>query len=343
MRRRTRLLLVAAAILFVSRSIPAAAENGGILTFTTENDRYAIPPTDRHYTNGLRLSWLSPPTRGIPEAVTRFTDWPSLLFLGREWVPKSRRWAVIAGHSIFTPKDTEATGLVANDRPYAGWFYFGASLNTVREDATTGEATQDTVELDLGIVGPYAGGEEVQNTWHDIIGVERARGWDNQIHTEPGAMVTFERKWRTGSVDLPFGLEVDAIPSVTFTGGNVLTAAAAGATVRIGDSLATDFGPPRIRPSLPGYESFERTGGFGWYLFAGAEGRAVAHNIFLDGNTFRSSHSVDRNVLVGDFQLGLTVFIGRARISLTHVIRTEEFAGQPQPDRFGSISVSWQF
>lgn len=30
------------------------------------------------------------------------------------------------------------------------------------------------------------------------------------------------------------------------------------------------------------------------YVFAGAEGRGVASNIFLDGNTFEDSHTVDR-------------------------------------------------
>ncbi|MBW2561068.1 MAG: DUF2219 family protein, partial [Deltaproteobacteria bacterium] len=33
---------------------------------------------------------------------------------------------------------------------------------------------------------------------------------------------------------------------------------------------------------------------FGFHLFLAANGTAVAHNILLDGNTFRDSHSVDK-------------------------------------------------
>ena len=58
-----------------------------------------------------------------------------------------------------------------------------------------------------------------------------------------------------------------------------------GATLRIGNDLPNDYGAPRIRPSLPGSNFFLPRDNFGWYLFAGAGGRAVAYNIFLDGNT----------------------------------------------------------
>ena len=69
----------------------------------------------------------------------------------------------------------------------------------------------------------------------------------------------------------------------------------------------------------------------------------VARNIFLDGNTFSDSHSVDKKLLVGSATAGLAVAWKGARIALTHVWRTKEFDGQDQPDRFGSLSVSVRF
>ena len=56
---------------------------------------------------------------------------------------------------------------------------------------------------------------------------------------------------------------------------------------------------------MPGGGYFRRKKGFNWYLFAGLEGRAVFRNIFLDGNTFTDSHSVDSKHFVGDIQAGL--------------------------------------
>jgi hypothetical protein len=106
----------------------------------------------------------------------------------------------------------------------------------------------------------------------------------------------------------------------------------------------TDFGPPHIRPSLPGSATFKPTDGFNWYLFVGAEARAVARDIFLDGNTFRDDGpSVDKKHLVGDFEVGIAASIGTMRAAFTQVYRTKEFVGQKGDDRFGTLSFSWVF
>jgi hypothetical protein len=94
---------------------------------------------------------------------------------------------------------------------------------------------------------------------------------------------------------------------------------------------------------VPGSGFFAPTDKFTWYLFAGVEGRAVARNIFLDGNTFKDSRSVDKEPLVGDLQWGVTLTWQGARLSYTHVWRTREFTTQDGGDQFGSISLSMSF
>jgi len=69
----------------------------------------------------------------------------------------------------------------------------------------------------------------------------------------------------------------------------------------------------------------------------------VAHNIFLDGNTFRDSRSVKKENFVGDAQLGLAVVIDGVRLAYTHVLRTREYVGQDASDQFGAFSVSFAF
>ena len=73
------------------------------------------------------------------------------------------------------------------------------------------------------------------------------------------------------------------------------------------------------------------------------EGRAVAHNIFLDGNTFGNSPSVDKKLLVGDLQFGVAVTFSNMRVAYTHVLATEEFHGQGRGDAYGSFSFSFRF
>lgn len=113
--------------------------------------------------------------------------------------------------------------------------------------------------------------------------------------------------------------------------------------MRLGYDLPADYGPPRIRPSLPGSDFFIPTQKLSGYLFAGVEGRGVAHNIFLDGNTFRDSHSVDKENWVGSFQLGATVIYKAMRISYEQVFMTKEFKTQIDPAQFSALTVSWRF
>src|SRR6478672_9374355 len=116
----------------------------------------------------------------------------------------------------------------------------------------------DTLQLDLGLVGPAAGGEFVQNNFHRLIGVATANGWANQLNNEPTIGLTFERRWRTDHAVVfeDPKLEYDIVPRLGFALGNAATYASAGGTLRIGKDLQDDFGPTRARPALPGSEAF---------------------------------------------------------------------------------------
>jgi len=73
------------------------------------------------------------------------------------------------------------------------------------------------------------------------------------------------------------------------------------------------------------------------------DGRAVARNVFLDGNTWRESRSVDKETLVGDLQWGAAVTWKGVRASYTHVRRTREFETQGPSSDFGAFAVSVAF
>lgn len=317
-------------------TVPGA--HAGTWSLNVENDR--IANTDRHYSNGVRLGWVSDKTNGSDLPEVREV----LQFLYPLANVRSGRVGLEFGHNIFTPTNTESRALVEGDRPYAGWLYGAASLY-----AETGKGwgdyyseTLDKVALEVGVIGPIALGEQAQNEFHKLIGVATSKGWDNQLENEPGINLIAERKWRAA----PFrflGVEADAIPHVGASLGNVYTHVNAGAIARIGQQLSIDYGPPLIRPNLSGYGAIEATEGLAWYAFAGVDGRWSLRNIFLDGNTFHDSHSVDKKPLVGDFVTGVAVVYGRARLSFTHVMRTKEFDGQQGADRFGSISLSYRF
>lgn len=316
-------------------ALGATGVAGGTLSLQVENDR--IARTDRHYTAGERLFYVSD-ENDIPAWVRR---------LGRQ-VPfladaDGTRVGFTLGQSIFTPEDTDARKLVRDDRPYAGWLYGGVALLWEDRGANGRLSTLDTVELDVGVVGPAALGREIQNGYHDLIGVPRSLGWRHQLDNEQGVLLSYERKWRTWPKTSALGLEFDATPHAGGSVGNVMTHVAGGLSLRFGERLADDYGPPRIRPSLPGSVFFATTPDFDRHVFADAELRYVARDVFLDGNSFTDSHGVERKPVVGDVQLGVTVIYRTVRLSYTHVFRSDEFEGQRGANRFGSVSLSVNF
>jgi hypothetical protein len=142
-------------------------------------------------------------------------------------------------------------------------------------------------------------------------------------------------------------LAVDAIPEAGVSVGNILTYGDAGGMVRFGKNLAADYGPAHIRPSLSGtgwFDSAQLNGDFGWYVFLGTQGRAVARNIFLQGNSFANSPSVDEKPLVADITGGASLlWSSDVRVDFTVTQRSKEFYGQHgTPDRFGGINLSFQ-
>jgi len=319
---------------------PAPSGQTGTFTFQIEND--LIANADRNYTSGVRIGWTSPALRNQLQWVGDALEWIYPFDADAD-----ARVGIHLGQSIYTPEDLSKSNLIEDDRPYAGWLYIGVTLNAEadQEILTMPFDTLDKLELDLGMVGPASLAEQTQRFVHKYSDSPDPKGWDNQLDNEPGVVLMFERNWRSPAHD--FGglpVEADFIPTAGVSLGNVNTSASVGSILRFGQGLEVDYGPPLIQPNLAGVTYIDRVeAGYAWYIFGGFGGTFVARNIFLDGNTFSDSHSVDKKLLVGSATAGLAVAWRGARLALTHVWRTKEFDGQDQPDRFGSLSVSVRF
>ncbi len=307
-----------------------------VLSLQVENDLFA-DGSDKHFTNGVRIVYVFPEAKP-PEFSKGLLN---LFGLTPEAATGAARIHVAAGHNMYTPDDITVAELIPEERPYAGWLYgeLGATVQNGR--------VMDKIVLSLGVVGPASLAEDLQKTWHRWINSPVPQGWDNQIKNEPALLVTFERAWLTRHDIAGPALQLDFIPKAGIALGNVFTYGSLGGMVRFGPHLPDDFGSERIRPSL-GHTGFfdARAGKFDWYLFAGAESRVMVRNIFLDGNSYRNSHSVAKKRFISDFTLGAaTTFDAHfpVKLSYTLVIRTRNFKTQKQPDTVGSINFSVRF
>jgi hypothetical protein len=338
------LLLLLGIATLLGAEAAEAKEKSGTFSFYFENDLFA--DTDQGYTNGTKLSWVSPDLTGYAQS-DNLPEWAlpyirRLPFINEPGL--QRNIALCMGQNIYTPEDISREDLIEDDRPYAGWAYFGIAFHS------KDERRLDTIEIQLGMVGPASFAEQTQIFVHGLRDIQRPNGWDNQLKNEPGLAFIYERKLRLFQGGINMGAGFDVIGHLGVTLGNIYTYANTGMEARTGWNIPTDFGDATIRPAgdtnSPTSTRDPRLSGkkgFGLYVFSAVSGRVVLRDIFLDGNTFTDSHSVDKKYFVADVSAGVSLIIYRFKLSYAHVFRSKEFYGQKGNPSFGSITLSFSW
>lgn len=303
----------------------------GTYSSVLENDLFA--GTDQNYSNGVLIQYVSDPMDN-----QKAVPWIGEL-LPKLYRPSDKVWrsSIGLGHAIYTPRDISINPPDPKDRPYSGWLFLSAGLI-----AETSDRRVDSAQLEVGIVGQGSLGQTVQTNFHNLIDAEyHPKGWSHQLNTEVGGTLRLER--------LEFGPIVHWGPfdfdrQFSFTGalGTIETSVGLGGSVRTGSGIVRDYGPPRIKPAMAGASFFTPPKFMAWSLFVGAEAKAFARNIFLDGNTFLDSPHVEKKPLVADLQFGATLTYQKFRAAFTFVNRTREFVGQRDATQYGAISMSLQ-
>ncbi len=331
----TKGIRIAASLGAIAFSMPALADPPqdphGILTLQVENDAASTRTgtTDEYYTSGLRLGYTTG-TDGVPGF---------LADLGHTvWGDGVQRISIDLSQTLFTPHDTQLNPPDPSDHPYAGYLALDTQLLTDKDNS------RSILGLSVGVIGPGALGEEVQNGFHHLIGDTTNKGWGYQLKNEPAFELLGQRTYRLPITQFS-GLELDALPALTAGVGTVRDYAMGGFDIRFGQGLNSDFGTPRIQPGFSGGDAYTPTRPLAWYVFAGVDGQAIAHDEFLDGQTFISgSPHVGSRAFVGEMMAGAAVMAYGVRITYTQTWQTPEYGRQRSGlFNFGSLAASVRF
>lgn len=296
-----------------------------------ENDLFF--QTDNKYTSGVKFSSVY----YVPQVDSAFMKIPFL------YDSKDTHFISLGlAQQIYTPNDTIATQVVVNERPYAGWLYFEYGIHQSSEEEL------DSLTLQVGIVGKASLGEAAQTAVHEWRDIPVPNGWDNQLKNELGINLIYQHKWRYIPQKV-YTVSSNFIPFVEGTLGNVRTEAKAGMLMRFGWHPISDFGsssidvggengiPIRTNCLCPKYEPWSFT--FNLTLAA----KAVARNIFLDGNTFVESHSVAKEPLVGYTSLGLSARYHHFAFDYMLTDFTKQYKKEDKDQKYGSLLFSYVF
>ncbi|MCX6559947.1 MAG: lipid A deacylase LpxR family protein, partial [Candidatus Aminicenantes bacterium] len=327
-----------------SRDAEQAARKapGGVFSLLVDNDFFAA--TDRRYTNGIRIAWTSAEL-GRPEAPVKLPGWleaaSRALSFGR--AAGGRRYlSIFLDQRIYTPEDITLTETPAGEHPYAGYTGIGLAFHSRDDDG------MDTVEIDLGLVGPDSLAGEIQALWHRFFGFMAPSGWARQLKDEFVLGLAYDHRERVWASAAGRGIRTDGVARAGGSLSNALTAAGIGAGIRVGWNLPDDFGAAmipagpagdpllknrrersadRVRPAIYGYLTIE--------------GQAVLRDIFLDGNTFRDGPHVEKYPFRGALTAGLALRFRSWSLAYGYVLGSRSFETEPRGHIYGTVRLSF--
>lgn len=288
-----------------------------VVSLTEENDKFAPKNKDRYYTQGLKV------------AINRGDH--TFFSLTQE---------------INTPSDTVSPNPSLDDLPYSGALYVGWGYGGILERGGRKDCFF-SVEAKLGVIGPAAGGETVQNKFHDLINSPPAAGWENQVPNELLINIDGEFRRRFDLDPTGHGYR-DLIARGVIELGTVRTEVLLGAQLRWGVNLDKSWGHSYIRHSN-GYDPIDALKApgsrpnFSYWAFVDSQVEVVVRNYATDGTNFRESRGVTRSPVVLQCAVGTTFQVGACSATYFIAMRTKEFETQDGVHFFGGLKAQFLF
>jgi lipid A 3-O-deacylase len=316
--------------------LPAQAQRWSGWSFYWENDTSTpFGSSDDAFTNGLRLVF----GRGSASNL-KLTDWlvenlPAVPF-GSEGSS-----AIVVGQNMFTPIEITDYAPDPADRPYAGLAYLGAHWDVTElyhPEESFEARMQQSLEVDLGVLGSAAGGHPIQSSFHSTMTTHRLpKGWHEQLGFRPALSAFYEMRLKLGWDFF------DVVPHAGFLVGTMQNYPLAGLTARVGwnlSSFPTPLGRNTAAPTL---------GRPGWEIAAqvGVEGRYMLSNVFVTGMSPDRTVALDHERAVGDYRLGVSARVNDWRASWIYLVRRSPEVKGSGPsggryDNFGSFAIGFE-
>jgi len=340
------LQLIALCLLPVNHLAAEPRDTPWALAVQWDND--LLTGTDDGYTNGSRVAFtralkLDAPEHSLLQRFLRsLTGADRNNFFDDLRFDKSAvqniQFGVGLSQLMFTPDNPNVPTPPAGERPYAGWLGAEFSLQAASEKSA------NTATLSIGTTGKNSYAEESQDWVHQNISDSPIfQGWDSQAPSELTINLHFDHKTRLSFLDdFKRPIEMDGFYEWGASLGNFRTDAYLGAFLRTGYNLPASYTTPRVQLGSFTDTIFGKNGAkqtdFSFYGFVGARTYAILHDIALDGPLFRDwAESVDSEPIVGEITFGVAAQWKCIELSLAHNLRSDEFDGQQNRSRYGSV------
>lgn len=309
-------------VLFISTGLTAQKKPiTKEINVITDNDNYDLELTDRYYSNGfiIQYNWLAKNKSNRVAKVIYRTEF---------------------AHKVYNPyKNNESLALVtANlDRPFAGWLSVTAGTTRI-----TKKENVWLYNITVGIMGPGALGEEVQQNWHKLVGLYKVYGWkEYQLKNELGFNLNAEYYHSIIQSEPQKNLSLHLVSKATL--GNTFTNASAGVLFKTG-WLNAEHESGYWSSNLGVNEKTFRKNEFIFFLEPTIQYQA--YNATIQGGLFRTdkgNFTTEIEPFVFQTKTGFMLTGNKVGFRWYYTFRGREGSLMKKGEHWGTIGLSFRF
>jgi lipid A 3-O-deacylase len=312
-------LLAFAACLFAA-SNTVAQTRGHEFGLQSDNDSFLAQGSDRYYTNGI------------------FAYYRAALDASKNDKLANKVFGLEAGQKLFNPQSAAIPSVDYLDRPFAGYLYAGASLNWLYKNESNLK-----LSAKVGVIGPAAGGQGIQESIHRTFGFYPPEGWEYQIRNSFVLNVGGEYNkliGRDGFID---------VTSASYANlGTGFIGAGTGLLFRFGNlnqlfqSVSTQSTVSKGKNSLLHEHEF--------FLYYKPQANVVGYDATIQGSMFKD-HPVpgtmevtkDIRHFVFSNEVGVNYVSGRFVYGLAAIFNTRDVKYMAHAHQWGSATLLYRF
>lgn len=270
--------------LFLLPVLPIAAQDTSVIIsqrkyFLINYDNDFFSATDRYYTWGTRLELVLPGLRKLP-----------LMKILLHLPSPVNEYGIAAVQDCFTPTSIRRDTILKGDRPFAAYI----RLDHFRVSTDENKTQRLYSELGLGVLGPWAGGCETQQSIHRWLNNIEPLGWQFQLAND--AVINYKLRYEKGLTEKKHS---GIIAYSEVNAGTLYDNASLGVLMRAG--------------KMSSYFSSRDDRSFQLYGFIRGNVRAVGYNATLQGGLFSKDIYT-----IGSSELGRFVFSAFPGIVLSY-------------------------
>ncbi len=301
------------------------------MAFSLDNDFFV--GMDRHYTNGLKIGWLSDAQQAA-DGCALATGLCALP--GISGADKKQAWSLSLQQIMVTPENISRSVPDYSDLPYVGFTHVEWGLYSWDDQVLTGYG------LRLGVVGEDSGAKQSQIVIHQLIGSDEPKGWDHQLGQDIIGGVYFLQSHHVlhhqtapayaWDMHLAYGVDLN----------NFIASAKAGVFISFGHHHTLRFLPDftGLSNSAAMVGRVEGKDEDGWSIFAGLFGEYQAYSYVVEEAPSAYYH-LQAEPWLGNLMLGFSHRWEKLQLIFTLRGSNSLIKQDKAPLSFGNLTFLW--